>query len=496
MRAPSGRWRAWGPGLLAHAAPCLLLLWFLLVGAYCWFGNGNFVSRDQWRFLPMVDHYLSGNMDWHELWESHTAHVKPGYKLLFLWNARWLGLDTRLEVMAGIVLLGVSVWLLLKAMDCGRGRGEPMPAFALFTAGVVLMSFNQWASYVYGLLALGGFGGLLLQSLLFLGFSRLLNGSLDLREGLLLVLVLLLGVFGFFGARGPAVLGACLTAVLAAWAVAPEARARLRRWALPFLVLGAATLAAYAGLLNIHSGERIDLRQDLAAVLSDPVGAFAYVSGILAQSMINLREAGGYAPSGVTTMLLCAFGYLLLGGCLWRYFRAQHWRSSWVPLMLIAYSALFALEVLLGRFGSDNGRLHGTAVPRYVFDAHLWLVGCVWILGLEWVAARSPDARRAAGRLLPAAALGLLLALEALNLWFVASSWQAHQRSTERMVAQLHAVVAGKSTVEQLPRWECPGKAICVQGIVILKKYHLNVARRDSRPRPPVRPRATRKAMQ
>lgn len=472
MHPLSDRSRDWGLWLLSRPVACLLVLWFTLVAAYCWFGNGDFVSRDQWRFLPMVDHYLSGTLDWQELWESHTAHVKPGYKLLFLWNARWLGLDTRLEVMAGILLLGITVWLLLRAMADARGRDAPMPAFALFTAGVVLMSFNQWASYAYGLLALGGFGGLLLQCLLFLGFSRLLERGLGLREGLLLALVLQLGVFGFFGARTPAVLGACLAAALAAWSVMPESRARLQRQALPFLLLLAAAAAAYAALLDLRNDKHIDLLHDLMAVLADPAGAVGYVSGIMAQSMFNVQRGDDMLPLGTLTVVLSAAGYLLLGWCLWRYFRARHWRTSWVPFLLIAYSALFALEVLLGRYGDDKGSLHGSAVPRYVFDAHLWLVGCVWILGLEWA-----GARRTVYRMPAAAAFCLLLVLEAVNLGFVATSWQAHQRSAERVAAQLHAVVAGKSSVDGLPHWECPGSAVCARGIVILKKHRLNVAR-------------------
>src|ERR1700733_5713775 len=170
------RIRVWRPdaGWLAPLAVIAILAsWYLLVLVYSWLTGADFVSRDQWHFIPMLDHYMSGTLDWHELWESHSEHVKPGYKLLFLLNSRYLGLNIQAEVMVGILLLGLAPLLLIREMRRSATAGA-LPWLACLSAGLVMMSFNQWASYIYSLLTLGGFGGTLLQLTLFIGFAHLL----------------------------------------------------------------------------------------------------------------------------------------------------------------------------------------------------------------------------------------------------------------------------------------------------------------------------------
>jgi hypothetical protein len=223
----------------------------------------------------------------------------------------------------------------------------------------------------------------------------------------------------------------------------------------------------------VHAG----LADGLKTVLLHPLQALDYVSGILAESMLDLPMLGGSRPllALVPALPLCA--YLLLGWCLWRYFRAAHWRRSWMPLLLILYSALFTLEVLVGRFGSDNGQLHGSQVPRYVFDAHLWLVGCAWILGLDWLEQRATPDRAALRRMLPAGLLAAMLGLELINLGLTLRTAPFQVRANARVALQLRAVVTGTGTLDTLPKWECPSQGLCEQGIAILDKYHLSFTR-------------------
>lgn len=474
----SGDWRThvrrWAP----QASNGLLASWFLLVLAYAWLADADFVSRDQWHFIPMLDHYLSGNLDWHELWESHSEHVKPGYKLLFLLNARYLGLNIQAEVMVGILLLGLMTLLLLRDMR-SSATAAPMPWLACLGAGLVMMSFNQWASYTYSLLALGGFGGSLLQLALFIGFARLLQRGLSVAQLCLLALVLFLAVFGFTGARGPAVMGACVVAVIAAYGVDAPARSRILRVGIPFLLLGAACITVYLKLLHFQSGRNhLPLANELRSILADPLGTFRYVSGTLAESMLDLVETRGFSDSDIAVMGLAVAGYALVAWCLWRYFRAGLWRRSWVPLMLIAYSALFILEVLIGRYGSDVQTQHGYEVPRYVFDSHMWLVGCAWILGLDWAQAGTQlGIRRTAVCVLLA-----LVALELVNFRAVQTHLGYQLKAKSQAEAGLREIAAGRQGADALPRWACPNEQLCAQGITTLTRYHLDFARDTAPP--------------
>lgn len=447
--------------------------WFLLVLAYAWRTASDFVSRDQWHFLPVVDHYLSDTLDWHELWQSHSEHVKPGYKLLFILNARYLGLDMRVEIMAGILLLGLATLLLVREMRRPTSGGAPLPVLAWFAAALVMMSFNQWANYGYGLLALGGFGGTLILLGLFFGFSRLLLQGLSPVATAGWVLLLALGIFGFSGARSPAVLGSCLLAAVLAYLLDPSARARVLRYALPLLLLAVACIGIYLSLLQLPPGRHMSLSDEARSILGDPLGAIAYVSGILAESMHDLLTAQRSTHLQADIWALSLLGYGMLGWCLWRYFRAQLWRRSWVPLMLIAYSAAFTLEILIGRYGSGNNAFQGSIVPRYVFDSHLWMVGCAWILGLDWAVAATPLRLRHAALAL----LVLLVTLEVGNLYSVERMAASQAKAATGTLEKLQAVAAGTLSAEDLPAWACPDPDLCEQGIATLKRYHLDIAR-------------------
>ncbi|HEX4299660.1 MAG TPA: hypothetical protein VH327_02210 [Gammaproteobacteria bacterium] len=465
--------KRWTP----HASIALLAFWYLLTLVYAWLTGADFVSRDQWHFVPMLDHYMSGTLDWHELWESHSEHVKPGYKLLFLLNARYLGLDIQAEVMVGMLLLGLMTILLIRDMR-RSATTEPMPWLACLSAGLVMMSFNQWASYSYSLLTLGGFGGTLLQLALFIGFARLLQRGLSAWQMGLLTLVLFLAVFGFSGARGPAVVGACVLAAIAACLVDAPARRRILLAGVPFLLLCAASIAVYLKLLHFQSGRHVVLADELRASLADPLGTLAYVSGTLAESMLDLVQTRGISDSDAAVMGLAVVGYAILGWSLWRYFKAGLWRRSWVPLMLIAYSALFVLEVLIGRYGSEVQTQHGYEVPRYVFDSHMWLVGCAWILGLDWAQAGAKVRIRQA-------AVGVLLAmvvLEVVNLKSVQSYARYQIKAKAQAEIDLRAIAAGREGAEALPRWSCPNDKLCSRGIATLKQYHLDFARDTGSP--------------
>ena len=469
-----GRWTvsAWRPAAIAAGA---LVVWFLLTLGYAWQTMSFFVSRDQWHFLPVVDHYLSGSLDWHDLWASHSEHVKPGYKLLFMLNAKYLGLSMRVEIIAGMLLLGLATLLLVREMRRTTPAHESMPWLAWLTAGIVMMSFNQWANYGYGLLALGGFGGTLIQLGLFIGFSRLLLRGLKAWEMTAWVLLLALGVFGFSGARSPAVVGTCLLAAALAYLLDPAARSRILRLGVPFLLLGVAAIGVYLSLLQLSSGRHMALADEARSILSDPLGAVVYVSGILAESMLDLSDPTNAAHLQLEVWVLSLLAYAVLGWCLWRYFKAGLWRRSWVPLMLITYSAAFTLEILIGRYGSENNVLHGSTVPRYVFDSHLWIVGCTWILGMDRAAARA----RLPSRYAALGMLALFLVLGTGNLYSAYRLTPFQVKGEAATYVKLRAVAAGTLPADALPKWECPDPHLCEQGIAILNRYHLDFARND-----------------
>jgi hypothetical protein len=272
--------------------------------------------------------------------------------------------------------------------------------------------------------------------------------------------------------------GSCLLAALCAWLLEPPVRARMLRSGLPLLVLGAAGIGVYLSLLQLPPGRHMALLDELRFISGDLSGAAAYVSGTLAESMLDLTDAMRSLQLQAEVWMLALLGYATLGWCLWRYFRAQLWRSSWVPFMLISYSAAFTLEILVGRYGSGNGVLQGSMVPRYVFDSHLWMVGCAWILGLDWAARGTPLRSRHVAMAL----LMLLVTLEIGNLYSVGRRAPSQARAVAGAQAKLQAVAAGTLSADALPGWACPNPRLCQQGIATLVKYHLDIARANPQP--------------
>jgi hypothetical protein len=176
-------------------------------------------------------------------------------------------------------------------------------------------------------------------------------------------------------------------------------------------------------------------------------------------------------------VVLSTLGFLILGWSLWRYFKAGYWRKTWVPLMLISYSSLFVLEILIARFGTGTVSVHGPLVPRYVFDSHLWIVGTAWIMGLDWIEPPNKINARAAINLAPAVVLTVIFILEIANFALAYQMWPYERNTATKVMRELHEVVSGNESVNSLPIWVCPSKPLCKQGLVILKKYQLNVAR-------------------
>ncbi len=463
----------------------VLGLWFLLVFAYAVHLGDAVVSRDQWSYMNMLDHALSGQLQWRELWSSNSEHAKPGYKILFILDAKYLGLDLKLEIYLGLLLLGAAMLMLARDLRASLVTA-PSTAWAasLLGAGLVFMSFNQSANYTYSLLALGGFAGTLLQYWFFSRFSRLLIDGAGLGARVGLMAILLAGAWGFSGARSPAVLGATLiTAGLAAW-LDPAMRQRVRL-ALPVFAVGFLALAVYVVMLRSmmltrvgagtgpHLGH-LSYGEELQAVLMNPLGSLSYVFGLLVTSMVNLKTLLDYMPVTAADVLFGCLSIALLTWGLWRYFAARHWQRTWVPLLLILYSGLFVLEVLVARFGSDRDIAHGSSVPRYVFDSHLWLVGVAWIAGLEWT---RPAPRQALLQALPVLALLCIVVTEGCNLGLALHLAPYSARGQADIQAKMHAVVTGSAPVETLPEWNCPSVSACRYGVDVLREYHLNAAR-------------------
>lgn len=460
--------RSMVPAALVILAAIVLLFSATLVA--------DVVTRDQWHFLSLIEHFYNGTLTFGEFWNSHSAHVKPGYKLLFLLNGVALGLNIKLEIYVGLIeLFAISLLLYRRYRLTFPSTDTPWLSIAGFlTIATVLFSFNQVATFDYGLLALGGYTGTLLTIGSFLLADSAARPGRTLPLCTATGVVVLFDLLGFAGARGPAILLALLIATgLRAWLDTDGRRAEVKS-------LVAVAIAAVIGesvywsLLQNPGGG--GLGTSITDLLHHPLDIARYLSLGAASSIVHvdaLRSQlgvpiGSQIWLGVPVLAATAFALYL-------YFSRHIWRSTSVPLMLIIYSACFLGESMAARFSTFG--IANAASPRYVFDLMPGLIGLLWIL-FHSAAVASLHRRRA---WIAGAAVAMLIAVgcQGLNAWFqyriAIYQYNANARAAQQVF-----------TGNFKQSWVCPSVTLCTQGREILRKHQLSVFRPGYRFRPQI----------
>lgn len=421
------------------------------------------VMRDQWRFMPMVDHYYSGQLDVDDLLKSHSNHIKVGYKLVFLATATLFKLDMSKERLFGILSLAALCLLMFHNMLAGSLGRRPWVLMGTYFA-ILLLSFStvRWNYFQYSLLSVTSFTGWMI----FLGFwlagERYCRSTVKPGRAYLALafLLLALAVFGFGGGRSPAlILVTALGFGAFAW-LEPGPRRR----SLTFLaVLLAAALACETGYWALvgHYAKETDVGAGYHSVLADPAGALVFglralTASVLHSEWLNWLTPGAETAIGGGILLLHLLALVL-------YIRIKGWRESLVPLMLMLYGGCFVAELIIARFGLgfDNA-----TAPRYVAETLMGLLGCVWIFGM-WISRLSEfngkHALRLTGVLVTAVA-----ALQLVNYHYAGQMQRAEKKKFVQQVAYLR-----QGDYADLAAWYCPSPELCRSGDAILRRYGL-----------------------
>lgn len=457
---------------LSRPAPYIvMLILFGSVIGYVAVIVPDVVSRDQWRFIPLISNFYNGTLSFSDFWVSHSAHVKPGYKVLWILNAVVFGLNTKLATYAGLLLLLATAWLIYRRYESTMPQQHsPLLIRAGFvTIAAVLFSFNQLFSFIYSLLALGGYAGTLLNVSAWLLADAAIRRS---RYGLTLAgccAVLWLDILGFAGARSPSVVVAMLVG-LSVFAILSDRERRSKRFVVTFVLFAASVIgeAVYWSLLN-ERGPGFGPGGSLQAVLHQPLATLHYFATGAAASTVP--AAAIVAHTGVSYAQVAWVGYvvIVLGAyTIYRFFRFRMWQMTSVPLMLMLYSAGFLCESFLARFSHFG--VGNAAAPRYILDLMPAAVGIIWIL--VWTT--NYTAAGTQRDIVRRTAVPGLLAI----IFFVQAGTGAIRYYTATLqyntgVAAIHQVVSGSFK----KNWVCPSVRICTRGRDVLLRHHLNVFR-------------------
>ena len=453
----------------------LIGLWTALVLWYIWRVTGDSITRDEWRFVEMLRHWYGGQFSLADIWSTNTAgseHRVPAFKLYFLADALWFGLDVRLGCYLGALALGVFALLMYRYFLRTRppGGSAAFDHYAFVPVAITLFSFSQSHIYSYDLLAMFAITGTMLFGALWMQVDLKLRTPQPAWRYLSFAALLVLLLLSFGAGKNPALV---LATLVLAVGLALQGGKPVAWKALGTLTAGAllAEFIYFGG--GAGSATKGGMSGLLGNVLGDLGGAFHYVLHALGVAFIT----GGAVlalPEAERAARLDLYGAVVLLGAaaaLGLYLWGRAYRRVLLPLVLAVFTAGYLAELVLGRFGggTDNG-----SAPRYVYTDHLLVVACVFVFADALTVLHRSGRQRAAIALLVALSLGMgwvEVHNQRLEFRSIDSQAKAQQVAVDAALARL----AGQPVA--YPRWYCPDQDLCDDDMQFLAEHRLSLAR-------------------
>jgi hypothetical protein len=458
--------------MLALIGLCTLaVLW------YVYSVSMDSISRDEWRFIEMLRHWYAGQFSLGDIWSTNTAgseHRVPAFKLYFLADALWFGLDVRVGCYLGALALGLFVWLTYRYFLRTRpvGATTALDHYAFLPVAITMVSFTQSHIYTYDLLAMFTVIGSMLFGALWMQMDLKLREPQPLWRYALYAVLLLVLLLNFGAGKNPAL---TLATLVLAGGIALQAHGgKAVAWRVLAWIAGGALLAELIYFWGGAGKEGSNMGGLFSNVFGDPAGAVHYSLQALGAAFITTDSLAG-RPLAERISTLEGYGTVLLVGAvvaLAVYLWTRGYRRALLPLVLAVFAAGYLGELVLGRFGGgiDNG-----AAPRYVYTDHLLVVSCVFVFA---DAARSlhREGRRRLG-------LGLLTVLvlgmgwvELHNLRYVRRGNQSQIQVQQQAIDIARSRLSGAQTAGY-PRWYCPDDELCDDDMKLLAGHHLSLVR-------------------
>jgi hypothetical protein len=444
----------------------------------------NTISRDEWRFVDILQHWYGGTFSLDDIWSTNAAsseHRTPAFKLYFLGNALWFGLDTRIGCFIGVAALVVFVLLMyryfIRVSPAARISGFDHLAF--LPVALVMFSLVQIHIYNYDLLSEFAITGSMLFAAVWIQMDLKLRVPQPTRRYGVYALSLCLLLLSFGAGKGPALIVATLVLSGSLALQADRHRAlRILAWS-TLGILVAEMVYWYGGAGDVSGGGLLELA---GGVLHDLPGAFHYLLHALGAAFAT----ADLLPAGQSDAILNFRGGLLLAAAfatLAIYLYLRMYRRHLVTLTLALFAAAYMGELVVGRFG--DGTTNGAA-PRYVFTTHLLVVALVFVLA---------DTTRvifASGRHLIGAIV--LVALTTGIGWVEYRNLQVERLQIHpEIVAQHKAIDVVKARLAgqdvPYPAWYCPGRDACDDAALTLKEHRLSMFHDDAAKAPGTAPR-------
>lgn len=357
----------------------------------------NMLWENLLEFMPLVQKRVDGTLTLEDLWSPFGEHRLLGYKLVFLANAAWFGLNTLLEAALMPLACGVGAICLFPRYrrSLAPWASDRAIQLSFLVLAFLFISPNQYASFGNGMIVGLAIGG----TQFVIGFLTLdtFLRSPSRRTAAVYALSVSLAIILFGSAYSTGFALGLLATIAATGAVEWRSSQRID-WRLLSTAAApvAAALVVYMWPWAGSPVTNASLSKNLPWVLSHPFGSLRFLCMMLTSTVFSedvFREEA--AHSG----WLAAFGAglaLVYGFAGWTFVKRRLWEITWVPFSLAMHALATTAMVLIGR--SALGANYAF-FPQYLIQTKVGLIGVLWILFLHWQKTKE----RAPGRLAVAA---------------------------------------------------------------------------------------------
>lgn len=347
--------------------------------SYVLTATANVPIMDYWRYIvQFVEKLFQEGITFADLWipQEGATHRAIGVPIIcFLLNVKYFALDTQIEIVAGVFATAVNclflLWAFLKKMKWENNIAKC--GFVLIVS--CMYNINQWEIMTLEFSLGFAVRQLLILIALFI-YDELQKGNQKSYK-LIAYVFFMCCVACLTGSYGPAVLGAMFFVFLIQFFVVKENKGRIcvqsGMMMLAFAIVSFLFFCGIGGGISQNSGTNLidmifDGRIFKAVFIMLGSSVLHNASSVVAESMNNVLCIG------VVLFVLYIIAIFI-------FFKRKMYEITYVPIMLMAYTAGSILVIAFGRLQEFD--LSYLVASRYVCETTLGLVGIVWIFIYE-----------------------------------------------------------------------------------------------------------------
>lgn len=353
----------------------MIIIASLIQIAYLSIATRNVPFMDYWGHMAnYLDNAMQGGLSWTQLWNSATEQRVPMMFISMAANAKLFGLNTRVEIFAGFLMMLANTLLIYKIYVRTTLDKTKKIAFILFIPIILLIfSGNQWEiittqfSFVIML-------KLFMFTTIYYMIDRLLQNTEKNKKRIAeIILFVFITVCSVATAFFPAMMGAVGTAIILHIILKKNDRKYMKTYILIFAGL------IFSGLFYMWGANALAMEgQDISIIFTSLFDG-NLIKGLLLMMGATIVHTNIMQVFGLLIVYLAgAFVFTISIYAIYLFFKTKMYEKTYIPIMFMVYGFISMLLLFVGRYGLF-GELPYLTSSRYTCDTIVALIGIIWI---------------------------------------------------------------------------------------------------------------------